>query len=165
MSLKRNLKIDKVKEISDKIASSNSIVIFEYHGLNVKALKDLRISLKENNVEAKVYKNRLFKLALENSIYEKFRNFLTGPNMFLFGNEDEVVLAKKIVDFAKKHPELQIKAGTYEGNVIDGTIVAEIASLPTHEEALRKLMMVLLTPLRNISLIMNAIKEKQQINV
>lgn len=165
MSFNRDLKVDKVKEISNKIASSQSIMIFEYHGLDVTTLKDLRNSLKQNHVEARVYKNRLFKLALENSRYEKFTNFLTGPNMFIFGNEDEVVLAKKLVEFAKKHPEIKVKAGTYEGNVIDGHNVEEIALLPTHEEALRKLILTLLTPLRNISLIMNEIKERQVASV
>lgn len=161
MSLNRDLKVNRVQEIKDKIMGAKSMMIFEYHGLNVTTLKQLRDSLKQNNVEAKVYKNRLFKLALINSPYENFSNFLTGPNMFIFGDEDEIILAKKLVDFAKNYPQLKIKAATYEGKIIDGANVQEIALLPTHDEALRKLMMTLLSPLRNLSLIMNIIKERQ----
>lgn len=163
MSYNRDLKAQKVKQINKQINDAKALVIFEYQGLNVSALKDLRNDLKDNDVQAKIFKNRLFKLALNKTPYQDLEKILTGPNMFVFGNEDENILAKKIAQFIEKSslPNLKIKAGIYEGKVLDEAEMKELIALPTHREALMQLITLLLSPLRHINLMMNIISEKQ----
>ncbi len=163
MSYNRDLKVEKVKQISQKINNSKTVMIFEYHGLDVSALKNLRDDLKNSDVQAKIYKNRLFRLALKDSPYQDLEKFLSGPNMFVFGNENENILAKKIASFIEKSsmPDLKIKAGIYEGKILDELGMQELIALPTHREALMQLIILLISPLRHINLMMNIIKEKQ----
>ncbi|WP_036464314.1 50S ribosomal protein L10 [Mycoplasmopsis sturni] len=157
-----NFKIAKrhvVSEITSKIQESKAIAFAEYRGLTVAELKELRKAAKEVNVEIKVYKNRLFKIAAQNTGFEKLADHLVGPNIFAFSNQDDMSAAKLLVKFAKKHKLMVIKAGTYEGEVIDASGVKNVATLPTYEEALGILARSLMAPLSQISLSLKLVSE------
>lgn len=149
MTTNRRAKEDQIKEISAKISAAKSLVVAEYAGLTVKNLQALRKDLKAKGVELKVYKNRLFRVASNEAGYNLDES-LIGPNIYAFGMEDDISPAKVLAKFAKNHEALKLKAGIYEGSVIDSTGVAEIALLPSLEEALTMLATSLLAPVNYI---------------
>lgn len=149
MTTNRRAKEEQIKEISAKISAAKSLVVAEYAGLTVKNLQALRKDLKAKGVELKVYKNRLFRVASNEAGYNLDES-LIGPNIYAFGMEDDISPAKVLAKFAKKHEALKLKAGIYEGNVIDSTGVAEVATLPSLEEALTMLATSLLAPVNYI---------------
>ncbi|UUM19604.1 MULTISPECIES: 50S ribosomal protein L10 [unclassified Mycoplasma] len=159
-----NFKIAKrntVNEIVQKVQESKAIAFAEYRGLSVADLKELRIQAKQFGVEIKVYKNRLFKLAAAKTGFENLAEHLVGPNIFAFSKQDDMSAAKLLVKFAKTHKLMVIKAGTYEGQVIDASGVKQVASLPTHEEALGILARSLMAPLQQISLSLKLVSEQK----
>lgn len=157
MNANRIAKESQVKEIVEKINASEALVVAEYAGLTVKETQELRAQLKEKGVELKVYKNRLVKLAMEEAGFGEINSELTGPNAFAFGMEDGISPAKVLAEFAKKHEALKLKAGTYEGKVIDLEELQVIATLPSFEEALTMLAMSMMAPLKYVSVGMNTL--------
>jgi len=150
MNANRIAKESQVKEIVEKINASEALVVAQFAGLTVAETQDLRKQLKEKGVELKVYKNRLVKLAMEEAGFGSINEELTGPNAFAFGMEDGISPAKVLAEFAKEHEALKLKAGTYEGKVIDVEELNIIATLPTKEEALTMLAMSMIAPIKYV---------------
>lgn len=148
MNANKKAKVAQVKEISTKISSSKALVVAEYAGLTVKELQALRKELKEHKVELKVFKNRMFKIAANEAGLSALDTDLAGANIYAFGMEDEISPAKVLAKFAKEHKALKLKAGTYEGKVVDAKELATIATLPSYEEALTMLAMSMLSPIK-----------------
>ena len=163
MSEFRQEKEKVIKEINKSITNSSSIVAAEYHGLTVKELQDLRAKLKENDASLKVYKNRLFKLALKGTQYEELANDLTGPNIFAFGGDDSIAPAKIISNFSKEHDTLKLKAGTFDGKYVSQDELIVIGQLPSYEEALTMLATSLLGPIRYIGSGLNMLTKEGHI--
>jgi len=160
MNKNRQNKETVVKEILQKINDSKTLIVASYDGLTVKELQELRILLKEKNVELKVFKNRLFKIAAAQTAFEEINKDVTGQNIFAFGMDDDISASKILAKFAKDHENLVLKAGTYEGKVIDVKGVMEVATLPTMEEALTKLALALLTPVKDLGIGLNLLVEE-----
>ena len=133
--LKDNKKIV-VKEISDKIAKAESVIVANYEGITVKQFQELRIAAKLEDVELKVYKNRLVIKAIENGEFKSLSSELVGANLYAFANSDSISAAKVLAKFAKKNSQLELRAGIFEKEVINYEKVMEIAMLPSYEEAL-----------------------------
>ncbi|AIA29266.1 50S ribosomal protein L10 [Mycoplasmopsis californica] len=155
------MKKEQAKLISQKLADSKALVVAEYRGLTVKELTDLRIEAKKAGVELVVYKNRIFKHALTGTDFESLGDHLVGPNIYAFSNEDELAAAKVLNNFAKTNKLLVLKAGIFEGKVLDAQGVAEVASLPNYEEALGILARSLIAPLQQLSLSLKLYSEKE----
>ncbi|NQZ28960.1 MAG: 50S ribosomal protein L10 [Mycoplasmatales bacterium] len=159
MNALRQAKETQVKEISEKISQSAGLVVAEYHGLTVAELQELRNLSAEKDVELKVYKNRIFKIAAKENGIEAINTELVGPNIFAFGKSDDISPAKVLAEFAKTHDALKLKAGTYEGQVIGLEEVLQVATLPSLEEALTMLATSMMAPLKYISVGMNTLVE------
>ncbi|TNK94802.1 50S ribosomal protein L10, partial [Mycoplasmopsis pullorum] len=150
-----SLKIAKrhvVSEIKEKIQNSQALAFAEYRGLTVAELAELRKKAKELNVEVKVYKNRLFKIAADELGYGELSSHLVGPNIFAFSKDDQVSAAKLLVKFAADNKIMVVKAGTHEGVVVDAQGVNDVASLPSYDEALAILGRSLMSPLQLLAL-------------
>lgn len=147
-----------VSEIVNKINDTEAIAIAEYRGLSVAELQELRKEARKLGVEIKVYKNRLVKIAAEECGLGDLADHLVGPNIFAF-SPDGMSAAKLLVSFAKKHKLMVIKAGTFEGKVIDAAGVKEVATLPTYEEALGILARAMISPLQQMSLSLKLVSE------
>ncbi|MBX4209834.1 MAG: 50S ribosomal protein L10 [Mollicutes bacterium PWAP] len=163
MNANRQLKVESVKEIQERITVSSSVVVVNYQGLTVAEFQKLRSQLSGKGVILKVYKNRLFKVAIKETDFEDLNASLTGANAFAFGSEDDIAPAKILAKFADNHEALELKSGIYEGKVIDATEVATIAALPSFEEALTMLATSLMAPLRQLSVGMNMLVEEGHI--
>lgn len=157
----RLIKQETVKEIEQKIKESKAIALAEYKGLSVAELKKLRIEAKSLDVEVKVYKNRLFKIAA-NNLKINLDEILVGPNIFVFSKNDDMSAAKLLSKFAKDNKLLVLKGGTFEGKTIDAEGLKAVAALPTYEESLSILARSMIAPLQQLSLALKLYSEKSE---
>ncbi len=130
-------KKETVSEILDYIKSSESVILFQYQGLTVSELSELRNKLRETDAIVKVYKNTLLKRALDEQNIS-FEGFLEGPNAILFG-KNLLEPIKVISDFAKDHDKLSIRIGIISGSVADIATIQDYASIPSYEGLLTML--------------------------
>ena len=151
-----------VKEIVDKVKNSESVIIFQYQGLTVAELTELRTKLKEVNAEVKVYKNTLLKLASD-ELKIDINDFLEGPNAILFG-ADLLEPIKVISNYAKDHKKLDIRVGVLSGSVSDKSIINEYASIPSRDGLLTMLAGGMMQYVRDLSIALNLYAEKKEEN-
>ena len=149
-----------VKEIVEKIKNNESVILFQYQGLTVAELTELRNKLKEVNAEVKVYKNTLLKLACDECKID-INEFLEGPNAILFGT-DLLEPIKVISDYAKDHDKLDIRVGVLSGSVSDKNVIKEYASIPSREGLLTMLASGMIQYVRDLSIALNLYAEKME---
>ncbi len=126
-----------VAELKEKFSSSSAVVLTEYRGLTVKALKDLRRSLGENATYA-VSKNTLTTIAAREAGVDGLDEHLVGPTAITFVDGDPVVVAKGLRDFARTNPLLVIKGGVLDGKFLNADDVRTLADLESREVLLAK---------------------------
>ncbi len=134
----RNPKSTAVEEITEEFRSSSAAVLTEYRGLTVAQLKELRRSLGGNATYA-VVKNTLTKIAAKDAGVDGLDDLLVGPSAIAFVKGDPVEAAKGLRDFSKVHPNLVIKGGYLDGNVLSAADVTKLADLESREVLLAKL--------------------------
>lgn len=149
-----------VSEIVGKIKNSESVILFQYQGLTVAELTELRTKLKEVNAEVKVYKNTLLKLACD-ELNIDINEFLEGPNAILFGT-DLLEPIKIISNYAKEHDKLDIRVGVLSGSVSDKDVIREYASIPSREGLLTMLASGMIQYVRDLSIALNLYAEKME---
>ena len=155
-----NLKKETVKEIVDKIKSSEAVVLFSYQGLSVSDLSKLRKELREVGSEVKVYKNTLTKRALD-ELKVDLTGFMEGPNAMLFG-KSLLEPIKVIANFAKNHDKLQIRVGILSGEVADINVIKEYANIPSKEGLLTMIASGLLQYLREFAIGVDMISKQKE---
>ena len=153
-----NEKKEIVAEIADKIKNSESVILFQYQGLTVADLSDLRNKLRETDAEVKVYKNTLLKRALDD-LNLSLDGFLEGPNAILFG-KNLLEPIKVIADFAKENEKLNIRVGIISGDVADINTIKEYASIPSREGLLTMLAGGMIQYVKDLSISLNLYAEK-----
>ena len=126
-----------VEEIKSNIQNSESVVIFTYQGLTVSELSLLRKELKKTESEVKVYKNTLFKRAVDD-LGINLDGFLEGPNAILFG-KDLLEPIKVISEFVKEHENANITVGIIDGAKAELDVIKEYASIPSRDGLLTML--------------------------
>ena len=151
-----------VELIAEKLQNSKSTIVTDYRGLNVTQVTELRKKLRENNVEFKVLKNTLTRLATQKTDLTDLDSILVGPTAIAFGEEDAVAAAKVLVEFAKKNDALEIKGGIVEGKVVSIDEIKALASLPSREGLISMFLSVLQAPVRNFALAVKAVAEKNE---
>ncbi len=151
-----------VNEIEENIKNSESVILFQYQGLTVADLSDLRTKLRETDATVKVYKNTLLKRALDD-LNVNFEGFLEGPNAILFG-KNLLEPIKVLADFAKSHDKLEIRVGIISGSVADLATIKEYASIPSREGLLTMLAAGMMEHVRNLSIALNLYAEGKEEN-
>ena len=139
-----------VNEITSKTKESQAVVLFEYHGLSVSEMTELRRKLRENDSDLKVYKNTLAKLAFD-SMDINLDEHLLGPKAIAFG-KDAVAPIKVLSDYAKTHKALELKAGFVDGSVVDSNTLAKLAAIPSRQVLLTMLASGLVGTVKNLSI-------------
>ncbi len=147
-----------VNEILENIKKSQTIVFFEYRGLSVVELTELRKKLRETDSEFKVYKNTLTKRALETMGID-LNEALTGPKAMAFGS-DAVAPIKVLSDFANKHKSLEMKIGIVEGKITTLEILKELSKIPSREGLLTQLAGGLIGVVRDLSICLDLYSQK-----
>lgn len=142
-----------VKELKDQMTSSKGVVITSYRGLTVANDTKLRRSLREAGVHYHVVKNTMMRIAAKDAGLEEIAEHLEGTTAMAY-SEDAVAPAKVICDFIKKNKLdeaniLSVKVGLVEGKVIDEKEVKALASLPSREELIAKMLGSMNAPITN----------------
>ncbi|SHO49449.1 50S ribosomal protein L10 [Anaerocolumna xylanovorans] len=158
---KVELKQPVVDEIKGYVDQARAIVAVDYRGLTVEEDTKLRKQLREAGVVYKVYKNTLLKRAFEGTVYESLAKHLEGPTAIAFGIEDATAPARIINDAIKTSPKLEFKAGVVEGTYYDEKGIQVIATIPSREVLISKLLGSLQSPITNFARVLKQIAEKQ----
>ncbi len=149
-----------VEEISEAIKDAQSVVLVDYRGLTVAQDTQLRKELREAGVIYKVYKNTMMNFAFKGTDFEALAPFLEGPSAAAISKTDATAPARVIAKFAKTAKDLEIKAGVVEGQFYDAKGMEAIASIPSREELLSKLLGSIQSPIANFARCMNQLAEK-----
>ncbi|MBQ7031353.1 MAG: 50S ribosomal protein L10 [Bacilli bacterium] len=147
-----------VSEIIDNVKNSESVILFQYQGLTVAEMSDLRNKLNEVGSNVKIYKNTLLKRALS-ELNVNMDEFLEGPNAVLFG-ETLLEPIKIIAEFAKEHEKLNIRVGIISGDVASLETIKEYASIPSREGLLTMLAGGMIQYVKDLSISLNLYAEQ-----
>jgi len=139
-----------VKELTDKFNSAKSLVITDYLGLNVAEMTELRKQFREAGVDFKVVKNTLATIAANQVEMNDMTEHFSGPTAIAFGEEDAVSPAKILVEFAKDHEVIEIKAGLLNGELISKEKVESLADIPSREVLLAQAFAGMKAPLTGL---------------
>ena len=158
---KVELKKPIVEEISANIADAQGVVLVNYSGLTVAQDTQLRKELREAGVVYKVYKNTMLHLAFDGTDFAQLDKDLEGPTAIAFGIEDETAPARIINNFAKEAEALEIKSGVVDGEYYDAAGVKVLATIPSKDELISKLLGSLQSPITNFARVVKQIAEAQ----
>lgn len=150
-----------VAALAEKIDAASSIVMVEYRGLTVKEVTELRRSLREEDVEFKVYKNAIARRASEKLGFDEFSKNLIGPNALAFG-KDPVAPARVLAKFAKEHDKLVLKTGIVDGEIVDEDTIKKLSALPNKEGMLAKFASCLNAPVIKFAMTVKALAEAKE---
>lgn len=148
-------------ELTEKIQNSVSGVLVSYTGITVEQDTQLRKALREAGVDYKVYKNSMVGRACDACGYSEMKAYLEGMNALAVSNEDPIAPAKILKEYADKIATFEIKAGYIDGGVIDANAVNELASTPSKEEMLCKIMGSMMGPLYGLAYVLQAKIDKE----
>ena len=128
-----------VAELREELANARTLIVSEYRGLTVKEIAEIRRALRKQDVTYRVVKNRLMRIAAEDSVGEVLNPFLNGPTAIAFGT-DEAGTAKAVLDATRPYNKIVRITGAVLGDkAIDGDAVTRLAALPPREVLLAKL--------------------------
>ena len=157
---KVELKKPVVEEISSKIKDAQAVVLVDHRGLTVAQDTELRKKLREEGVTYKVYKNTMMNFAFKGTDFEQLKDLLNGPSAMAVSTNDPAAPARVLYNFAKTAKALEIKGGVIEGKFYDAQGMSEIASIPSKEVLLSKLLGSMQSPIANFARVINQIAEK-----
>ena len=159
MSLNLDDKKTVVAEVSAEVANAQSIIVAEYRGLGVVDLTALRANARKSGVYLRVVKNTLVRRAIAGTPFEGLSAKLTGP--LIYGiSKDPVAAAKLLNDFAKGNDKLAIKVGAMPNYVMDAAGVKALATMPSREELLSKLLGTMQAPITQFVRTLNEVPTK-----
>ena len=159
---KVELKQPIVAEISELLNGAASAVVVDYRGLTVEQDTQLRKKLRESEVSYKVYKNTMIRFAVKGTEFEALVPHLEGPTALAVSKTDATAPARVLADFAKTADKLEIKAGVVEGTYYDEKGIQVIATIPSREVLLGRLLGSMQSPIANFARVLNQIAEKAE---
>ena len=157
---KVELKQPIVAEISELLDGAATAVVVDYRGLTVAQDTELRKQLREAGVTYKVYKNTMIRRAAEGTAFAALDPHLEGPTAIAVSKTDATAAARILAEFAKKADKLEIKGGVVEGNYYDAKGMQVIATIPSREVLLGRLLGSMQSPIANYARVLNQIAEK-----
>lgn len=159
MSLNLSQKKQVVEDVSAVLGNSQAAIVAEYRGLTVEEMKTLRREAHENNVYVKVVKNTLLRRAVQDTEFECLDEHFVGPLAFA-ASEDPVAVAKVISKYAKEYDAFELKVGAMSGNVMSEAEIKALATLPSRDELLAKLMGTMQAPIAKFAQTLNEVPSK-----
>lgn len=171
--MKKSEKEHDVAELREKFSRARAVVFTEYKGMTVADISKLRVGLRQSNLEYRVVKNTLAKIAMEGTPIEAAKGVMTGPIAVAIGYDDASLTARKMFEFSKgKDNKLKIMSGCVEGRLFDPKDLKAIGDLPPREVLLSQVAGCLAAPMSKMATLlsatigglvnaMNALKEKR----
>jgi large subunit ribosomal protein L10 len=148
-------KLEAVAEIKERFSRASAVILADYRGLSVKEMQQLRVKMREQGCEVRVYKNSLTEIALRELAMPDLGGLLAGPTAFTFAFGDPVAPAKTMMAFAKDHKVLEVKGGIIENQVVGAEGIKALASLPSRDELLAKLLGTMINPIVGFARVLN----------
>ena len=144
--MNRQQKAAKVEEVSALVAGAHTIIVAEYRGLDVGSVTKLRKQARSQGVQLRVLKNTLARRAVSGTAFAGLSDKLVGPLVYGF-SADPVAAAKVLAAFAKDNDKLVLKGGAMPNFVMDGAGVKSLATMPSRDELLARLMATMQAPI------------------
>ena len=148
-----------VAEISDLLDGAKAAVLVDYRGLTVEQDTQMRKQLREAGVVYKVYKNTMINFAVKGTEFEALVPHLEGPTALAVSKEDATAPARILFNFSKTADKLELKASVVDGTYYDNDGIKIIATIPSREELLGKLLGSIQSPITNLARVLNQIAE------
>ena len=161
MGLNLNEKKAVVAEVSAQVADAQTIAIAEYRGIAVSHMTVLRRKARESGVYLRVLKNTLVRRAVADTPFAGLADQMVGPLIYSISG-DPVAAAKVLNDFAKTNDKLVLKAGVFAGNVLDKAGLQALASIPSREELLARLLGVMQAPVSGFAGCLAALAKQRE---
>lgn len=156
MSLNLEEKKAVVAEISERVSKAQSIILAEYRGLEVGDMTQLRAQARKSGVYLRVLKNTLVRRAVDGTPFSGLAIAMVGPLVFGI-SADPVAAAKVLSDFAKANEKFVIKAGGMPNQVMDAKGIQVLATMPSREELLAKLLGTMQAPIAKLVRTLNEV--------
>ena len=145
-----------VADVGAQLAGAQTVVLAEYRGIPVEQLTKLRASARDQGVYLRVLKNTLARRAAQGTQFEPLADSMVGP--LIYGiSADPIASAKVLQAFAKTQDQLVIKAGLYNGKLLDVAGVKALATIPSRDELLSQLLGVMLAPVSAMARVLGAV--------
>ena len=161
--MKREEKQAIIESLNQRFAAAQVAYCADYRGLTVSQITNLRRQLRKAGVQSVVVKNTLARISAKKMLkdasgadVEKFLGLMAGPNFIVFGKEDPVGPAKVITQFGKENDKFQVKGGWFEGAFVDKQGVGTLATMPSREETLAKLLALISAPATQLARVIQA---------
>ena len=151
-----------VDEIAGYLADAQAMVLVDYRGLTVEEDTQLRKALREAGVDYKVYKNTLIKRAVKGKAFEAVTDLCEGPTAIATSASDATAPARVLYEAAKKMPNLELKGGVVDGTFYDEKMIQVIATIPSREVLLGKLLGSIQSPITNFARVIKQIAESKE---
>ena len=155
--MNRSQKESFVAELRERLRRAPVVYLTDFTGLDVKSITQLRRSLRASGAEYVVVKNRLARLAFEETELPNVFDGMTGPTGVVFGYDDVVAPARALTEFAKAHDKKPaVKAGILENQILRPEQVDRLAKLPSREQLLSELAGALSAPVAMLAMALEA---------
>lgn len=152
-----------LENLSNKISKMKSAAMFNFSGIEVKELNQLRDVCREAGVDYLVAKKTLLKKALtDQGLGDIAGQDFNGEVATIFSYDDEIAPARIVADFGKKNNKVKFVGGIFEGGYADVNKLTELSKIPSRHELLSKVVGCLSNPLSGLARVINAIKEDKE---
>ena len=138
---------DELAQLTEKLDKAKAVYFTDFLGLDVSSITELRSEFFKASIEFKVAKNTLLKLAAENINLEGLDDFLVGSTAIAISYDEPTAPAKVLKKFTEDHDKPEVKAILFDGEVLDGSEYLKFATLPTKDELLTKLVLMVNSPI------------------
>jgi len=157
MAVTRAKKAEQVEKLSKDLKNVSSLIVTTYSKLTVAQDYELRKTLRSSGAKYTVVKNTLAERASKGTKLEEALKDLSGVTSIAYTEGDPVALAKALSKYAKDHPEFTFKAGVVEGRVVTISQIQALATMPSKEEIMSKLLFLINAPAQRLVTVMNAV--------
>jgi len=153
----KSKKEEELNALKKDLAEATNLIVAQFKGISVTQDTELRNKIRETKSKYRVVKNTLAKIAAKGTPSEGLTKSMQGSTAIAYNNTDPVALAKALVAYAKANPVFVFKAGMVEGRVVNIADLGAIASLPSKEELIGKLMFLLNSRAQGIATAVNGV--------
>ena len=154
--MNRDEKSQEIAQLQDEIGKATNAFLIDFKGITVPQVTELRKQVRETNSKYVVVKNTLALIAVKDSPMVALKDNFSGHTAVAYNSTDAVALAKALTKFAKDVPAVQFKGAMLNGQIVPANQIEAIASLPSKEELIGRLLYVLQAPIRNLAVVLNA---------
>ena len=140
-----------MKEYQQRFEALEGALVIDIRGIDANENNAFRLGLAEKDIRVTVIRNALARQAFSGTVLEPLSPALEGPSALAYGGESVVNVAREIVDWAKKVEDLELKGAVLDGEYFEGEAgVKRLSTFPTRDEALAKVVQLVLTPAGNV---------------